>query len=271
MFLDNKTDLQEMYQTLMIFPAYILLRTISQNVIAPLILKFQTNKNLHEDIMIQKFKGAVWRSIIYTILLGFGIFTLWNEDWVFDLQKHNYIWPLNEVPYKISIYYKIELVHYIMSLIFIFIEPKMKDFSQMFLHHVVTIYLISASFKIGLLRYGTCIMLLHDFSDPLMEIGKIFYYLRRQKLADNFFMVFAAIFIPARCLIYPIFIVYPVYAATYDENIRFMMYFVKLCLITLAMINYVWALLIVKMACLLVKDGKLKGGDIRADKYTKNT
>lgn len=250
-----------MYETVAIFLAYIMLRYVLQHIIAPRLVS--ENKTITT-----KFRGSVWRSFAYTVLLLFGLFTLCTEDWVLSPSQYSYKWPANKTPYKIVLYYKIEMIHYALSLVYVFIEPKMKDFNQMVVHHIVTLYLILVSYRIKFLRYGAPIMLLHDFSDPFMEIGKTLFYLKKQEIADQFFVVFAAIFVINRCFLYTTFIVYPVVQTSFVNESRLLMLGVKFCLVSLAVINLIWAFMIGKMAVKLCKSGSLKDGDIRTDKMS---
>ena len=68
---------------------------------------------------------------------------------------------------------------YVFSTIAIFFEPKMKDFYQMFFHHLVTMALLGCSYALGYFRIGVIVLILHDVSDPLMEIAKVFNYVKK--------------------------------------------------------------------------------------------
>ena len=46
----------------------------------------------------------------------------------------------------------------------------------MFFHHLVTMILVGCSYLLGYFRIGVIVMILHDISDPIMEIAKIFHY-----------------------------------------------------------------------------------------------
>nr|XP_054301549.1 ceramide synthase 5 isoform X4 [Pongo pygmaeus] len=77
------------------------------------------------------------------------------------------------------------------------------DFLIMFVHHLVTIGLISFSYINNMVRVGTLIMCLHDVSDFLLEAAKLANYAKYQRLCDTLFVIFSAVFMVTRLGIYP--------------------------------------------------------------------
>ena len=75
-----------------------------------------------------------------------------------------------------KLYYFVSFGNYTAQAVAIFIEPRLKDFWQMFVHHIITCNLIFFSYWMGLYRVGSVIVLLHDVSDPLMELAKCCHY-----------------------------------------------------------------------------------------------
>ena len=84
-----------------------------------------------------------------------------------------------------------------------FFDNKRKDFWQMFIHHVLTLVLISLSWTCNIFRVGSVILLLHDSADIFVEAAKALKYAKFQKACDVVFMLFTITWIVTRLIIFP--------------------------------------------------------------------
>jgi hypothetical protein len=190
-----------------------------------------------------KFETAAWRLLTYTTLALTGWLLLVNSaaDWLWDVRS--YYSPDRSL--ALCLYYWLEFGHYLYGTVAIFFEPKMKDRQQMFLHHCVTLLLLATSYVGDKMRYGAVIMLLHDVSDPLLELGKLSLYLDRTGLSHLAFMAFTGVFIYTRNWLLPMRIIYEgvypykgIYALWWPT-------FLSLC--TLAAMHVIWSSLILRV------------------------
>lgn len=193
-----------------------------------------------------------------------------KEKWIFDVETYAYTYFSDHI----KNHYLMELSYYISGFFFLFCESKMSDFYQMLIHHIITVFLLVFSMKLNFLRYGILLMILHDFSDPIMEMAKVVFYLEYQTFADILFIIFANVFYLLRLVIYP----YIIYKDTlllityigYLKNFKIIiaMYVVKILLFVL---NLIWGFFIAKMMFKMCSYGNVKG-DIRAeDDFVKKT
>ncbi|EPZ36214.1 LAG1-domain-containing protein [Rozella allomycis CSF55] len=146
---------------------------------------------------IQKFVTAEWKFTSYVFLSAFGIFTIYNEGWC--VYPYNFLvdWRNHEFTDALRNYYALGTSYYLFVTLLMFYEPRMKDRVQMFVHHAVTVLLLTFSYASGYFRIGAAVMLLHDLSDPFMELAKLFNYcqnemvrytIRNQKGANGLYL-----------------------------------------------------------------------------------
>ncbi|KAI3652519.1 hypothetical protein MP228_001944 [Amoeboaphelidium protococcarum] len=172
----------------------------------------------------------------------------------------------------ILFHYQYALAYYIYSTILVAFNlegPKQKDKLQMILHHLVTIALIVTSWYLKQFRIGCIILVLHDISDPIMELAKLSMYAQKQNYANGFFATFAAVFLVSRCVVFPLTVLQPcvrylVSTYGYTKAMTLMPQFpVFLVLLSILQILHVyWGSLIVKMIYDALTKGNV-GEDIR--------
>lgn len=144
-----------------------------------------------------------------------------------------------------------------------FVDNKRKDFWQMFIHHVLTLVLISLSFICNLHRVGSLVLLVHDCADILLEAAKFLKYANLQKACDIVFGLFTVLWIVTRLGLYPRIIystsieapqilpMYPVY------------YIFNSLLIMLLILHLIWTYMILQIVVQTIKAGQMEG-DVRS-------
>lgn len=79
----------------------------------------------------------------------------------------------------------------------------------MIVHHIATMALISLSYRINIVRYGTMWMALFDISNPLLHAAKVCHALKLPVLKDVMLPIFALTFFVARVASAPYSILRP--------------------------------------------------------------
>lgn len=78
---------------------------------------------------------------------------------------------LQEITPGIWWLYMLEIGLYISLLMTQAFDTKRKDAKQMCIHHLATIGLLLFSWANNMIRMGTLILLVHDVSDPFLEVS----------------------------------------------------------------------------------------------------
>lgn len=222
-------------------------------------------KNEGDRAELQKWNTAGWRCFSYFGMLGLGVWALKPEmHWLFNTETYCSIFKDNIIPWKIRLYYLVEISFYIFNSISIFYEPKLKDHNQMVFHHVVTLTLMFSSYYINTLRYGVAVMFLHDLADPFLELSKLLNYAKMDSAAAISFVWFMLTFIFTRCYVFPRYIV--LQAHQHYNLIENVLPFAKgtmFCFISLCILHYIWAIMILKVLWKIIIKKKIK--DVRED------
>ncbi|KAG6446773.1 ceramide synthase 5 [Manduca sexta] len=211
-----------------------------------------------------KFCENMWKFTFYLLNFSFGIFVLWDKEWLWDIDQCYIGYPHQGLSSDVWWYYMISSAFYWSLTISQFWDVRRKDFWQMFVHHIATIALLSFSWVCNLHRIGTLMLLLHDCADIFVESVKASKYANYQRLCDALFLALVVVWVLTRVVIYPFYIIWstsvrapmllPMFPAYYIFNSL-------LCL--LLALHIIWTWLILQIAYNAFKAGQMDG-DIRS-------
>lgn len=210
-----------------------------------------------------KFCENSWRCIYYSYSFIYGVIVLWDKPWFWDVKSCWYGYPHQSISSDIWWYYMISMAFYWSLTVTQFFDVKRKDFWQMFIHHMVTLLLMSLSWICNLHRVGSLVLVIHDCADIFLEAAKLTKYAKYQKLCDIIFAIFTVVWIVSRLGFYPRIIysssveaptILPMFPAYYIFNSL---------LIMLLILHIVWTYMILKIVIDSLQKG-LMSGDIRS-------
>ncbi|MBN3277496.1 CERS2 synthase, partial [Polyodon spathula] len=210
---------------------------------------FRRRRNQDRPSLLKKFREASWRFTFYLLAFFAGLAALIDKPWFYNLKDMWKGFPVLVLLPSQYWYYMIELGFYWSLLFSVASDIKRKDFKEQIVHHIATIVLISLSWCVNFIRAGTLIMLVHDASDYFLESAKIFNYAGWKKTCNAIFIVFAAVFIITRLVIFPFWILHC--TVVYPLSIYppfFVYYFFNGLLMVLQLLHLFWAALILRMA-----------------------
>jgi len=156
----------------------------------------------------EKFSETGWRAVYYTFAFLFGIVTLWDKSWLWDIKVCWYGYPHHSVDDGVWYYYMLELAFYWSLFFSQFRDVKRKDFWEMFLHHVTTIALLTFSWTCNLTRCGSLVLVIHDCADIFLELAKLCHYSKYNNLCDVIYAIFVLVWILTRLGFFPTWVLY---------------------------------------------------------------
>jgi len=212
-----------------------------------------------------KFCENSWRCLYYLYSFIFGVIVLWDKPWFWDVKACWYGYPHQSVSNEIWWYYMISMSFYWALTATQFFDVKRKDFWQMFIHHMVTLLLMSLSWVCNLHRIGSLVLVIHDCADIFLEAAKLTKYANYQKTCDVIFAIFTVVWIITRLGFFPR-IIYSssVEAPRILDMPMFSAYYIfNSLLLMLLFLHIIWTYMILKIAIDSLNKG-LMSGDIRS-------
>ncbi|KAM9111771.1 ceramide synthase 4 isoform 1-T3 [Pangshura tecta] len=226
---------------------------------------FRYRRNRDKPSLTTKFCEASWRFTFYFISFFTGLAVLYDKPWFWDHRKCWVGYPQQPLLPSVFWYYMLELSFYSSLVCTLPFDVKRKDLSQQIVHHVATIFLICFSYCANYLRIGTLVMVIHDASDCILEPTKIFNYMKWRRICDGLFIIFSAVFLITRLLIFPYKVLYNTYYYSMELYQPFFgYYFMNTLLMILQLLHVFWSCLIVHMVYRFVLCGTMER-DLRSD------
>jgi hypothetical protein len=139
-----------------------------------------------------KFSESVWKTIIYGILWFDAIYVVYLQEFYTNTKKCWEDYPDPQLSFSFRLWFFLQLGYYWSCFFFqrFNFEVRRKDYNQMLIHHVFAIILLTGSYALGYSYIGGVILFLNDFNDWILNVGKIFLYIRKKYIADILFPVF---------------------------------------------------------------------------------
>ncbi|XP_033762172.1 ceramide synthase 2-like [Pecten maximus] len=215
----------------------------------------------------KKFRECGWHFLFYSVSFFGGLYILWDKPYFWDTKYFWFNIGRQHVPNDVYWYYMIELSFY-WNLVFTLVtDHKRKDFTEMVVHHIVTILLIYFSFACNQIRIGTLVLIIHDSVDFWMAAAKMAIYLKKMKVADSLFVIFLVVWFFTRLYIYPFRIVWSTSVQSLQYATIFPVYWLLNGLLwILQVLHIIWTYMILRMVMEKLTGKDLK--DVRSDTET---
>jgi len=168
-----------------------------------------------KNVKVAKFAESCREIAFYSLSLFLSYRVFSNESWMYNLDE---MWKFDR-QYMVDPAFKglyfFEASWYLAGMISLLLDAKKKDFYQMFAHHVFTVLLLMISFHQSHMRVGAVVFVLHNISDPFLQLAKLFKYTydasgKKLTILDVFstisFVVFMIMFFLTRLVYYPMVI-----------------------------------------------------------------
>jgi len=140
-------------------------------------LRIQTAERATKKRNIRKFRDQSWQLVLHVSMTLFELAIMVETDWVYTYDKVAIFSNDDIHPWIRRLYLAQLAVWFYTAFSHRFIEAHHKDYYMMYAHHVVTILLVTLSFRPRLIIVGFLVLLAHDMSDISIDLLKMFNYL----------------------------------------------------------------------------------------------
>ncbi|KAJ7638765.1 TLC domain-containing protein [Roridomyces roridus] len=169
-----------------------------------------TKKELHHlRRSVLRFAEQGWPMVYYPLQWCFGLYI--NYCLPTQMFEPTSLWigyPHTPIPAPVKIYYLVQTAFYTHQMLILNAEAPRKDHWQMMAHHVITVFLMGASYFFNFTRVGCLIMVLMDWCDIFLPLAKMTRYINLPPIvSDSVFAIFIVSWFITRHVLFMIVIV----------------------------------------------------------------
>ncbi|KAK6544526.1 hypothetical protein TWF694_001216 [Orbilia ellipsospora] len=174
---------------------------IMQQLLYPLSQKLLPKATRRNKATIARFLEQAYTAIYFAVFGPFGLYVM---------TKTPGLWFFNTTPYWSShpniihnamfkAYYLLQWSYWLQQAIvlILMLEKPRKDFKELVIHHVVTVALITLSWRFHFTYIGLAVFITHDISDFFLATSKVFNYID-SPITGPYFVVFVGSWIYLR-------------------------------------------------------------------------
>jgi len=128
----------------------------------------------------RKFGDQTWQFLIHLSMTFLELYVLQDETWYSDAATTFHSYDADKVEKdSVQALYLIQLAIWVITCFsHHFLEARHKDYVLMYMHHIVTIALITLSWFFHFQKVGVIVLYVHDASDITIDLLKMFNYLK---------------------------------------------------------------------------------------------
>ncbi|CEL63838.1 hypothetical protein RSOLAG1IB_05602 [Rhizoctonia solani AG-1 IB] len=155
-------------------------QSVTIHIIRPLAMKL----GVHKEAKLDRFAEQGYAVLYFGIFGSLGLYVMSQmPTWWFRTEHFWLEYPHWRMTPLMKSYYLLQASYWTQQLLVLVLglEKPRKDYLELVIHHIVTIYLISSSYVVNLTWIGNAVFITMDVSDVFLALSKIFNYLKMNK------------------------------------------------------------------------------------------
>ncbi|KAG8742840.1 hypothetical protein FRC12_015247 [Ceratobasidium sp. 428] len=233
---------------------------VRQSVTIHIIRPLAKSLGIHRESKLDRFAEQGYAVLYFGCFGSLGLYVMSQmPTWWFRTEHFWLEYPHWRMTGLMKSYYLLQGAYWTQQLLVLALrlEKPRKDFTELIVHHLVTIYLVSSSYMVNLTWIGNAIFITMDVSDVFLALSKIFNYLKMNKTKFISFGWFTIVWSYTRhwlnlVILYSVwfeFDLIPQEFRTFDPSIHtylpsWMRYQIFLPIFLLQLVNLFWYFLI---------------------------
>ncbi|CAE7203639.1 unnamed protein product [Rhizoctonia solani] len=170
----------------LVFLAYyvIFFSFVRQSVTIHIIKPLAQRLGVRKEAKLDRFAEQGYAVLYFGVFGTLGLYVMSQmPTWWFKTEHFWLEYPHWRMTPLMKSYYLLQASYWTQQLLVLALglEKPRKDFVELIIHHIVTIYLISSSYIVNLTWIGNAVFITMDISDIFLSLSKIFNYLRMNK------------------------------------------------------------------------------------------
>ena len=241
-------------------------------VLEPYLVEDKATPGENKEITTKKTINYIYGSIYYTCSFTWLVVLAYKYDFMppeiggtLEVSNNCSSWPYF-VPFSIQFFYMVTLGHHLERTANEFTKNKdTATFYTMVFHHLLAVMLIGLSFFNMQIKFGIPILLTHDFTDIVLNGGKLMRFIYPKHATNAFYVTFLLTWIYGRIYMYILNVLKPLYVCwVYREQWTARFFFLHVIyvpsLIALFGLNLFWLyqILLIGYSRLFKKDYRLR-------------
>lgn len=155
---------------------------------------------------LEKFQESAFVASYHVVISLYGLYVMHDKPWLNDI---SYTWkgfPKLEISTGEWRYYIISVSFY-----WAFCFSHLRSGVTEYIHHMITILLLTFSWAVNLIRAGSLVLLVHECGDIFLQIAKMCQYLKKDRATGILLFIFIAVWISTRLGLFPFWILKNMY------------------------------------------------------------
>ncbi|TIB95918.1 longevity assurance proteins LAG1/LAC1 [Wallemia mellicola] len=148
---------------------------------------------VRKEAKVLRFLEQAYTFIYFSFSGAIGIWVMYQEPTWWYKTEHFWLgYPHWDMKPHIKLYYLLQTSYWLQQMLVLILglEKPRKDFNELIMHHIVTLWLVLWSYLINLSMIGNAIFVTMDVSDIFLALAKCFNYVRPGHWVGNFIFGF---------------------------------------------------------------------------------